>query len=228
MSARTPNFNRIARLYRWAEYLTLGLLLERTRRQHLPALSRAKRALILGDGDGRFTAALLTRYPRLEAHAVDLSPAMLALLKQRSPTAHTHQLDARTHLPPGPYDLVITHFFLDCLTQPELESLLRRAVPSLTPGALWLVSEFRTPPGALHWPARLYIRALYAAFRILTGLRTTRVPDYPAAFRAAGLIPVAIHHNLAGILTTELWRSSTSPKRSPAAVSQTPSPPASS
>ena len=62
------------------------------------------------------------------------------------------------------------------------------------------------PPGALYWPARLYIRALYAAFRILTGLRTTRVPDYPAAFLAAGLRPVAIHHKLAGTLTTELWR----------------------
>ena len=225
LSTGTPNFNRIARLYRWAEYLTLGPLLERTRLHHLPALAHRQRALILGDGDGRFTAALLTRYPGLSVHAVDLSSSMLALLKTRSPAAETHRLDARTHLPPGPYDLVITHFFLDCLTQPELDSLLGRTLPLLTPNALWLLSEFRTPPGALHWPARLYIRALYLAFRILTGLRTTRVPDYTAAFRSAGLTPIAKHRRLAGILTTELWLC---PTNLPAAESRTPSHPASS
>ena len=224
-----PNFDRIARLYRWAEYLTLGPILHRTRLHHLAALAARQRVLILGDGDGRFTAALLHRYPHLQVHAVDLSPAMLSLLQARSPTVHTHLLDARIRLPEGPYDLVITHFFLDCLTQAELESLLTRVLPTLTPGALWLISEFRTAPGPFHWPARLYIRGLYLAFRILTGLQTTRVPDYATPMRAQGFCPIAIHHKLAGILTTELWHLSTSSTtHSPAAESQTPSPPASS
>ena len=134
--------------------------------------------LVLGDGDGRFTAALLSRYPQLEVHAVDLSPAMLALLKARSPAApHLHS--RRPHpAPAGRYDLVVTHFFLDCLTLAEVESLVRRVLPLLAPGTLWLVSEFRIPPGLLRRPARVYVRGLYLLFRVLTGLRTTQLPDH--------------------------------------------------
>ena len=182
-------------------------MLERTRVHHLHAIeSRAQRALVLGDGDGRFTAALLAHNPQLEVHAVDLSAAMLTLLKTRAPTAQTHRLDAREHLPPGSWDLVVTHFFLDCLTQAEVDSLAARLRPTLRPGALWLLSEFRIPPGILRLPARLYVRALYLAFRVLTGLRVHQLPDHATALRAAGLEPIAIHHKLRGLLTTEIWR----------------------
>ncbi len=203
-----PNFDRIARAYRWLEYLTLGPLLERTRNHHLRALGGCRQALILGDGDGRFTARLLARYPALSADAVDLSRTMLRLLEARAAAPErlrTHHADARRFIPSRAPDLVITHFFLDCLTQPELSALVAGLAPLLAPGALWLVSDFRVPAGLLHWPARLTIRALYLAFRILTGLRVTRLPDYAAPLRAAGFTPLAIHRELFGMLTTELW-----------------------
>jgi hypothetical protein len=56
-----PNFDRIARPYRWLEYLTLGRSLERAREVFLPLLKDRRQALILGDGDGRFTARLLAQ-----------------------------------------------------------------------------------------------------------------------------------------------------------------------
>ena len=207
-SGTRPNFDRIARAYRWLEYLTLGPILERTRLEHLPALAQARQALILGDGDGRFTAALLARYPALTAEAVDLSPRMLALLSRRaaSPRLRTHQADAREFIPQQPPDLIVTHFLLDCLTQPEVDRLTTRLAASLPPGALWLVSEFRIPAGPLHWPARLYVRLLYLAFRILTGLRVNRLPDHVSALHKAGLHPVRYRARLAGLLTTELWQ----------------------
>jgi len=210
-----PNFDRIARAYRWLEYLTLGPLLERTRNHHLPRLANRTHALILGDGDGRFTARLLTRYPTLRADAVDLSQTMLHLLRSRVPhprearagfRLRTHHQDARTFTPTTPPDRLLTHFFLDCLTQPELETLITRLTPRLTPQALWLISDFRIPPGPLHWPARIYIRALYLAFRVLTGLRVTHLPDHATPLRRAGFTCMATHRRLFGLLTTELWR----------------------
>lgn len=209
-----PNFDRIARPYRWLEYLTLGRTLERCRLHFLPQLAHTRRALILGDGDGRFLAHLLARNPSLHADAVDLSPAMLHLLRQRSHAAipnaaarlHTHTADALTFKPHGLYDLVVTHFFLDCLTQPQLDQLTTRLLPHLAPGALWLVSDFRIPSGLLKLPARALIRLLYLAFRLLTGLRTTRLPDHASTLRQAGLSPLAQHRSLSGILTTEIWQ----------------------
>ncbi len=208
---KPPNFNRIAKPYRWLEYLALGPLLQRTRTRHLPLLARSRRALLLGDGDGRFTAALLTSNSALTAEAVDLSPAMLALLARNSaPHAsrlQTHCTNALTHTPTTPPDLIVTHFFLDCLTQPELNTLITRLAPNLPPGGLWLLSDFRTPNPL----ARLYVRSLYFAFRLLTGLRVTALPDYATPLRNAGLHPIAVHRRLFGLLTTELWQRNPSP-----------------
>lgn len=214
--ASPPNFDHIASLYRWAEYLTLGPLLQRTRTHHLPALAPCKRALILGDGDGRYTAALLTSNREILVHAVDTSVAMLQLLQRRVARAraaarlritHADALDIALIPSPNPEpDLIVTHFFLDCLPQLEVEALITHLTPGLAPHAFWLVSDFRIPSGRLHWPARVYIRALYLAFRLLTGLRVTHLPDHATPLRAAGFTLLASHHRLFGILTSELWQ----------------------
>jgi SAM-dependent methyltransferase len=209
----TPSFSLIARPYRWLEYVTFGPVLTRCRNYFLPGLADRRRALFLGDGDGRFTARLLASNSPLEADAVDLSPAMLALLTRRAARAHptagarlrSHIADARTFVPTGPYDLVVTHFFLDCLTQPDLDALAARVRPHLTPNAIWLVSDFHIPAGRTRLAARALVRGLYFGFRVLTGLRTTHLPDHAAALTSAGLIPTARRLSLACLLTTELW-----------------------
>jgi SAM-dependent methyltransferase len=210
-SRTPPNFDRIARPYRWLEYLTFGPTLTHCRNHFLPALADRRHALALGDGDGRFLTHLLAANPQLQANAVDTSPAMLHLLTSRAHAVHaagrlhTHHADALTFAPAGPYDLIVSHFFLDCLTQPELTTLITRLTPHLTPNALWLVSDFRIPRGFFRPPALLLVRLLYLAFRLLTGLRTTGLPDHVSALGSAGFICTAQSHCLAGLLTTELW-----------------------
>ncbi|CAN5446916.1 hypothetical protein BH10ACI4_BH10ACI4_12130 [soil metagenome] len=214
-----PNFDPIARPYQFLEYLTLGPTLQRCRTHHLPALLQQKSALVLGDGDGRFLAQLLASNPEIRVDAIDTSRTMLDLLEARckaaSPTAAarltTHQADARLFVrnlgPEKQYDLVVTHFFLDCLTQPELEALIQAITPHLAPNALWLLSDFRVPArGVTRSLARALVRSLYLAFRLITGLRTIQLPDYATALIAANLAPIAVRHRLSGMLTTELWQ----------------------
>jgi SAM-dependent methyltransferase len=209
-----PNFNLIARPYRWLEYLTLGRALERCRIHYLPQLRDRRHALVLGDGDGRFLAELLVHNPDLRADAVDTSATMLRLLRQRSEAAigdaktrlSIHYANALTFPLTGPYDLVVTHFFLDCFSQTELDRLVSRVASSLAPGGLWLISDFRVPGGLMNLPARVLVRGLYFAFRVLTGLRTSRLPDHATPLSNAGLVCVAHQHSLAGVLTTQLWK----------------------
>ncbi len=213
MKLAAADFNLIARPYRWMEYLTLGRALERCRNYFLPDLAACRSALVLGDGDGRFLAALLAANPALHADAVDASRTMLDLLERRAHAAHptaanrlnTHHTDALAFTADRRYDLVVTHFFLDCLTTPEVDRLCTRLTPHLAPNARWLISDFRIPAGLMRWPARILVRLLYLAFRLLTGLRTTHLPDYTAVLIAAGFTRVATHPSLAGLLTTELW-----------------------
>jgi SAM-dependent methyltransferase len=193
------------------EYLSLGNLLERTRFAHLDvgALHGCRQALVLGDGDGRFTARLLARNPEVRVTAVDASARMLGLLRHRcagfADRVEARQCDAREFASVERFDLVATHFFLDCLTQAEVDELVKRVALRLDGGGRWVVSEFRVPEGWLRWPAASFLRGLYLVFRMLTGLRVTRLPDHGVALRRAGLERVAEKRLLCGILTTELW-----------------------
>lgn len=205
------NFDPLARPYRTLEYLTLGRKLEQTRLHFLPKLGMAHNALALGDGDGRFLASFLAANTSVQATAVDSSAAMLELLRRRcsryEDRLKTVQANALTFTPATdvPYDLVVSHFFLDCFTEEQLDQLIARITPALRPGGRWLISDFRIPPGNMHLPTRVFIRGLYLAFRILTGLRVTHLPDHAGLLSEAGFQCIGRQMFLSGILTTELW-----------------------
>jgi SAM-dependent methyltransferase len=210
-----PNFDRVALVYRWMEYLSFGSMLERCRFQFLNRCAKARHALVLGDGDGRFTARLFRVNPIVKVDAVDGSTAMLAALRRRALIAdvradarlQTIHADLRSWTPDGnAYDLVVSHFFLDCLTDQDVQDLVRRVVPHLAPNAEWLVSEFAVPPG--RWRARfsrLLIRFLYFAFARWTGLEVKQIPDFAAAFKQHGFQRMTRATFQGGLLTSEVW-----------------------
>jgi SAM-dependent methyltransferase len=207
-----PNFDRLAAIYRWLEWAAFGPFLGRCRTAFLGELADCRQALVLGDGDGRFTARLLAAHPDLQVDAVDASSAMLRALRHRAgPHAdrlRTYRADVRTWLPQGiSYDLVITHFFLDCLSTAEVEALAAEVRLRTPTRARWLVSEFAIPAA---WPwrslARAIVAALYAAFGWLTGLRVRQLPDHTAALARAGFVLEKRRTWLGGLLTSEMWR----------------------
>ena len=206
-----PNFDPVARIYAFAEYLSLGPLLQRTRTHFLPDLPPRHQALLLGDGDGRFLARLLSQQPNLRTVAIDTSAAMLSLLRHRcrpyADRLQTLQTSALSITPAPDTDLIVTHFILDCLTQPELTTLTHRIAANTAPGTLWLLSDFAIPQRPILRPlAALYIRLLYLAFRVLTGLRVTHLPDPQSALTSAGFTRIARHELLYGVLYTEIWQ----------------------
>jgi SAM-dependent methyltransferase len=211
-SAIVPRFDRLASVYRWLEWGSFGPYLARSRRTWLNRLANSRRALVIGDGDGRFTARLLRANPVLEIDAVDASPAMLqALVRRAGPhgcRVHPCVVDARELRLSGPpsHDLVITHFFLDCLTTGEVRSLAAAILPSLVPEARWVVSEFAIPSGGFgRFVAAPLVWALYRAFGFLTGLGVRRLPDHHAALGDAGFHLAASRTWLRGLLASELW-----------------------
>jgi ubiquinone/menaquinone biosynthesis C-methylase UbiE len=212
----TPNFNHLARSYRWLERLTFGPFLALCRYTFLEQAKSRNHALILGDGDGRFTARLLRENPQIHIDAIDASPSMLrALTRRTGPNAsrlQTHQADARNWSPDdartgdSKIDLIVTHFFLDCLTTEEIQSLALRLRPTLTPTAIWIVSEFAIPSNPYgRLIARPLVAALYRAFGLLTGLAVRTLPDHPDALRTTGFTLLHRRTRLAGLLASELW-----------------------
>lgn len=215
---RSPNFDNIARPYRVLEYLTLGRMLERTRLHFLPRILTARRALVLGDGDGRFLAQLFAVNPDVHATAIDSSGEMLRLLREKCKPyfdrLHTVHADALSFTPPvhADYDLVVSHFFMDCFTEAQLNELVDHIAPALKPDALWLLSDFRIASGRMHLPAEIVVRGLYFAFRVITGLRIVRLPCHSSILSAAGFNRRDRKLLAAGLLHTELWQREAPPE----------------
>lgn len=211
-TAERNGFDKLAPLYRWMEYLSFGPLLWRTRVAYLPQIDGAREALVLGDGDGRFTAALLRRNRQVHICAVDASGRMLRRLRQRAAKQGNASrvlllhADATAILPQGPFDLVCSHFFLDCLSDAQCCLLAAAIAERIEPSGCWIISEFAVPAGRLRWLAGVLVRGLYAAFGLLTGLRVKQLPDYAAALLRAGFTRAAVQTKLGGILRAELWR----------------------
>jgi cyclopropane fatty-acyl-phospholipid synthase-like methyltransferase len=216
MKTDTPNFDSVACAYRWMEHCSFGRLLERCRFHFLPRCSSVRRALVLGDGDGRFTARLLAENSTVTVDAVDASPAMLAVLRERvrhncrnaDMRLSTTAADIRQLIPArSDYDLVASHFFLDCLTDGEVRALIARLSQCMTPDALWLVSDFDVPEkGWRRLGGQIVIRSLYFAFFVLTGLKVRKIPNYAIAFNENGFHQVDKAAFLGGMLVTELWQ----------------------
>lgn len=206
-----PNFNRVARNYEAMEKATFGPWLWRCRCNFLSELGTRRNALVLGDGDGRFTAKLLEQNPIVLVDAVDASVEMLRELARnaglRSGRVRIHLTDAREWDPQNSvYDLIATHFFLDCLTTAEVAELAEKLLRHAAPHARWVVSEFAIPKGLFGWlVARPLVRTLYLAFRVLTGLQVQRLPRYKEALEAAGWKKVKEKKRLGGLLVSELW-----------------------
>ncbi|MEO8097317.1 MAG: class I SAM-dependent methyltransferase [Acidobacteriota bacterium] len=208
------NCDAIARHYAWIEFAAFGKTLQRCRFHFLDQLTDTRRALVLGDGDGRFLVELLRACPQVSVDYVDRSAAMLALARQRagSDRVRYHHADVLTEALPGvesgaEYDLVVTHFFLDCFAAHELASVIRRVGSVAAKDARWVISEFRIPPGRLFAIfARRFIGLMYAFFRWATGLRTTELSDHRPLLTGAGFVLRLQTERAGGLLASELWQ----------------------
>jgi SAM-dependent methyltransferase len=194
------NCDRIAPWYRWIEYAGFGRTLERRREAFLSEVSDVRRVLTLGDGDGRALAALLAAAPHACVDYIDVSARMLELARTRAGTNHVNYRceDARTApLPDAAYDLIVTHFFLDCFDESDLEPLIARLSNAAAPQARWLISEFR----GNGW----LVRSLYFFFRLATGLRTRRLVDHHPLLKRHGYRLARHEDAWRGLLASELW-----------------------
>jgi SAM-dependent methyltransferase len=219
------SFNRLAPHYLWLETLAFGNQLQRARVACLPHIPTPHRALVVGEGNGRFLCELLRTYPNTRIDCVDESSVMLDLAQRRfKPEREAAREQVRfinasienVPLENTRYDLVVTHFFFDCFTKPELLAIIPKLAASATASASWLIADFRIPPaGMRHYWARTVVAAMYRFFRLTTHITANSLVD-PAPFLTANNFRRSEHKLFAGaIVYSDLWtrggRSSATP-----------------
>jgi ubiquinone/menaquinone biosynthesis C-methylase UbiE len=207
------NCDPIARWYWLLETSIFGNQLKRTRERFLPAVSDAKYVLALGDGDGRALVSLLVMCPNAHVDYVDSSAKMLRIAQKRvekycnKNTVETHvcfrQMDIlNAALPDAHYDVIVSHFFLDCFSAADAEKVIAHVTQSTAPHARWIISEFSEET---MW-AKAVVRTLYLFFRMTTGLRTNALVEYRQVLKKSGFGLVQREPRLKGLLVSELWQ----------------------
>jgi len=206
------NADRIASGYRWLEYAAFGPALEKARFDFLSHAADVRRVLILGEGDGRFLARLLRCNRNASVAVVETSGRMIALARARVTPGDRwrvefHQIDAVAQpLPAGPFDCVVSHFFLDILNCRDAEAAIGKVSALLAPGARWLVSEFQEPPaGVRRLHARLWLAAMYGFFSMTTGLRASKLPPYRKMLAGYGLVEIDHRERRLGLIRSQVW-----------------------
>ncbi len=208
------SFDAIAPWYRAMEALSAGGILQRCRTSFLTEVAGCRRALLLGEGPGRFLVELLRVNPRVEVTCVEQSRRMiqaaLQQVKRRELDATRvgfEQGDALTWpAPTGVFDLVVTHFFLDCFRRDELEGLVAKVAASATSDACWLLADFRLPErGWQRWRARVVLALMYGFFRCATGLSASRLTPPDDFLEAAGFRLADQRLVNYGLTHSDLW-----------------------
>jgi ubiquinone/menaquinone biosynthesis C-methylase UbiE len=212
------SFDFIAPWYRALETVAFGGALQRCRIACLAEIRAPRRALIVGEGNGRFLLQLLRNHPNAEIDCVDASGRMLELARKRieleapeqtSRVRFLHQ-DITSWTPPGEnYDLVVTHFVLDCFPETTLPRVVDRLEGAAKPKADWLVADFCQPSSGLaRWRARAWLAAMYRFFRFTARIAADELVDPAPFLQAAGFSLAGQHLFRGGMLKSELWRRS--------------------
>lgn len=205
------NADRLAEAYRWVEYAAFGGALERCRYERLAELAGARRVLVLGEGDGRFAARLLRENGAAQLVVMESSARMIRVAQRRMGESVRVEWRLGDVLaaawPEGPFDAVVTHFFLDCFAEDEARQVVLRAAERMAPGGLWVVSEFCEPEsGFQRWHARAWLGLMYLFFRWTAGLRANRLPDWEGLLHSAGFRCQERRRWRWGLVASEVWR----------------------
>jgi ubiquinone/menaquinone biosynthesis C-methylase UbiE len=182
------SFDVLAPHYRWMEFVLAGDKLQRCRTAFLDRVVNAKQVLIVGEGNGRFLVECRRRSPQAKILCVDASARMLSSARRRLTRQYGNceQIefvcaDALAWTPPDRgFDLIVTHFFLDCFQRDQLETLIARFAGVAAPGANWLLADFQSAStGVGRYRSEAILWLMYRFFRVVTRLPASRLisPD---------------------------------------------------
>jgi ubiquinone/menaquinone biosynthesis C-methylase UbiE len=204
------SFDHLAPFYRAMEMATAGGKLQRCRTAFLDEIPIPEKILIAGEGHGRFLPECVKHFPKARIVVVDFSKKMLEIAKRKTRSDRVEFVHADFLELIGPsreFDLLVTHFFLDCFTDDELALVVRKLATMATPEANWLLADFQiAAAGVARLRSRAIVGILYRFFKITTGLHANQLICPDEEIKKAGFTRHRHQSSDWGLLKSEWWR----------------------
>ncbi|MES2596181.1 MAG: class I SAM-dependent methyltransferase [Verrucomicrobiota bacterium] len=208
------SFDILAPFYRSMERFTAGRKLQRARTEFLDVIPVPTRILTVGEGHGPFLLECCRRYPEAWIVCVDASKAMMAQAKEalkqnglndaRVQWVHADLLSWEP--PVASFDLIVTHFFLDCFTHEQMSMLVPRLSKAADRGGSWLMADFQVPAhGWRRLRSKIILAMLYLFFRVATRLSAKSLITPDPLLQAAGWRLQSRAEYEWGLLKSDWW-----------------------
>lgn len=196
-TVKKNDFDLVSPIYDGLATLTFAGAIHRAQVSLLPRVSQIDSALVIGGGTGWFLLELLSRTAVKRVTYVDLSEKMLgksiAMLERKHPEWRDRvefRLGSEESLTAsdGPYDLIVTNFFLDLFNDEncvQVASILRR---HLAADGQWLFVDFHVPERGWRRGAALALfKVMFTFFNVLSNMESRHPPNYAAVFERIAL-----------------------------------------
>ena len=207
------SFDLVAPYYDHLAKLVFGNSLYNSQITFLNAIPENSRVLIIGGGSGWIIEPVLLAAKQATLLYLEASAKMLALAEHK--IAH-HPLAAQVEWrlgteenikPAEKFDVIITNFFLDLFSEPELRNLTSLLNNALQKDGLWLAVDFVKPSGSFlkRLGARLFIRSMYIFFRLTCHISGKTLPDWENQLRRHALKEVKSAYFYGGLIKSSVW-----------------------
>lgn len=209
------SFDVLAPHYRWMEFVLAGNKLQRCRTAFLNRVGEAKKVLIVGEGNGRFLVECRRTLPHAKILCADASQRMLSLARRRLAKRCGHceriefvRADALAWSPPeSGFDLIVTHFFLDCFRREQLDTLIAKFADVAAPGANWLLADFQSAQSGMdRYRSEVILWLMYRFFRVVTRLPASRLVSPDESLGRRGFKLRERKESEWGLLRSDWWQ----------------------
>ena len=181
---KSGDFDKIAFIYDRLATLIFGKSISDSQKYFLSRIPDHSKVLILGGGTGWILEELFATKPNLGVCYIEASAKMMDLAKAKLHEDKRVQfiLGTETDIPDRSFDVVITNFYLDLFKEGSLRNALEKIKRSITPKALWIVTEF----GDHTWWHKVLLKMMYLFFQFVCNIEANRLPNWNKAMQELG------------------------------------------
>lgn len=181
------DFNPLALIYDRMARLVFGRSIVDAQIYFLHKIATGSKVLIVGGGSGWILEEMDKLNVSMYVCYAEPSLNMINIARNREPFSNLEvnfiAAGYETFDEEGPFDVIITNFFLDLFSPNHLYRIIQQLDHLLQSKGFWLATDFVNTNS--QWQKWL-IKAMYMFFRMTTGIEAKSLSDFIASFRQAG------------------------------------------
>lgn len=204
------DFSRLASIYDFLGGIVFLGSLHRSQIHFLSRLQKIENVLIVGGGTGRFLVELLKLGKVEKLTYVDISAGMISQAKKKvQKIGALDKVDficgGLDSIPDKEYDLICTHYFLDCFEEVELSGIMKKFKKLLSKEGVWHFTDFYLDSSSSIF-RKCFVAFLYRFFKVFCGLKVKKLPNFKLLFLENGLQVEEEKYFFKCLLRTAIYR----------------------